>query len=437
MDPSFSIEIFLLKEFKDILNEYINRTDLSKRFKPRLYQYADFVIVKLYAMVCDRSTEWAAEYLNSALSTLIEKKSLLKIKIFRDNKRKRRMVPHQTDVDKFFRLFSSKEVQFVFGNILTHLNLIIKKQEIGGANLVFIADNTKYPYYGLDRTQFELGYHDLPGTDVCRMFQGHMLHGCGISLFTDFHPIQFNVYRGISLRSSVMWLKFCKFNIKYACLDREFYRAAIMKDLKNQHIPTIMPAKKFGRVRTAFKKYLCYSRPISDKYLFSQGGSQYPFQKSALVNLALIGHDDQTAFDIREEMWSGKLSMDEAQKKLAGFFTTMDEWQNVNAWCRWLTRAYKKRWNIETGFSKLNQIHESYRNRYPCVQLAQLYLRAIIYNNWQYFSKVAKRLKMKNSARCLKIYQEKLSPKLGGILYRNSIDRVNNYLKKKKKVIFQ
>jgi len=234
-----------------------------------------------------------------------------------------------------------------------------------------------------------------------------------------------------------MWLKFCKFKIKYACLDREFYRAAIMKDLKNQQIPTIIPAKKYGRVKQAFKKYLCYSRSISEKYLFAQSGSQYPFQKSALVNLALIGHDDQTAFDIREEMWSGKLSMDEAQRKLAGFFTTMDEWQNLNAWCRWLTRAYKKRWNIETGFSKLNQIHESYRNRYMSVQLAQIYLRAIIYNNWQYFTKVSKRLNVKKSIRCLKNYQEKLSPKLGAILYRNSIDRVNHYLKKKKKVIFQ
>jgi len=61
--------------------------------------------------------------------------------------------------------------------------------------------------------------------------------------------------------------------------------------------------------------------------------------------------------------------------------------KNHARWSRWLTNAYKKRWYKETGFRMLNSIHESFRNRFPFVQLGQLYLRGYVFNCWQYFRK--------------------------------------------------
>ena len=70
-----------------------------------------------------------------------------------------------------------------------------------------------------------------------------------------------------------------------------------------------------------------------------------------------------------------------------GFFTTIPEWSNDKSFCRFLTRTYKKRWNIETGFKMLNSIHESFRNRSAVKQLIQIYLRGIVYNSWQFWRK--------------------------------------------------
>jgi hypothetical protein len=98
--------------------------------------------------------------------------------------------------------------------------------------------------------------------------------------------------------------------------------------------------------------------------------------------------------------------------ELAGFFTTLHPRHNLARWSRWLSHTYKKRWFIETGFRMLNSIHESFRNHTPMAQLAQLYLRAYIFNSWQFFRKQ----QLKNRTKCwltsLPMYQLKLKDRI-------------------------
>lgn len=195
--------IFLLKDFKTLVEKAVGFTGVRKRFVPKLYSYADYVLVKLYALSKDMSIEWASERLNTFLIKRIRKRNRLKLHLFSDGKRKRRLIPHQTDVDKFFRLLMPKEVHIIFGYILTALNLRIKKADLGGSKMRFLADNTKYPYYGKRNTTFEIGTLGLPGTRRCRMFQGHALNGCGMTLFTDFFSIEKGKYRAAPLGPSV------------------------------------------------------------------------------------------------------------------------------------------------------------------------------------------------------------------------------------------
>lgn len=74
-----------------------------------------------------------------------------------------------------------------------------------------------------------------------------------------------------------------------------------------------------------------------------------------------MGHNDQSAHQIRQKYRQGVLGFDQALKKLSAFFTTMSSWKNQKRWARYLTRLYKKRWNEETGFRMLNSIHWRYR----------------------------------------------------------------------------
>jgi hypothetical protein len=267
--PPFPIDLFFDEEFKLCIDQAVRSTKLPQRFQPRIYSYADFIFPKLYAEAHNQSLEIVTEELNTKFSDWLISHYNKKLKTFADGKRHRRAIPHQTEIDKFTRRLTEKEAQQIFGQVLMEINVRIRKKVMGGAKVRFFADNTQYPYYGNDRTPYEIKANKLKGTKYCRMIQGHQIQGCGMSLFTDFFLLQHRKYRSANLQSSVAWIKFNGFKIAYACLDREFYRVSVFRDLKREKIPTIIPAKKYGRVRNEFKKYLLKQRSISAPYLFS------------------------------------------------------------------------------------------------------------------------------------------------------------------------
>jgi hypothetical protein len=365
--PPFPRDIFLLGEFKGFVNNLVHRLGIANRFRPRLYTYADFILVKFYAMVTKSSTTAASESLNHYFTQYYQKKVRKRIKTFSDSLRKRRLVPHQTDVDKFFRLLTEKEVLDLFGNVLSELNLIIRKKVIGGSKMRYLVDNTEYAYYGVLNHPFEVGTNRHQGTYKCRLFQGMALQGCGLTLFSEFRLLRYQQYRARHIGVATEWLRFQGFNISYALMDREFYRAALIKELKSRGFHSIIPAKKFQRVKRAFVDYLLGRREITDIYHFSQQPGAQPWPSSVNLQLALTAHNNKSAPQIRQRFRNRQLTLDEAVYKLAGFFTTLPPWRNRNRWCRFLSRSYKKRWMEETGFRMLNQIHKNYRNRYHTV----------------------------------------------------------------------
>ncbi|MHA1775905.1 MAG: hypothetical protein DRO88_11845 [Promethearchaeia archaeon] len=98
-------------------------------------------------LICKQSFDYPSDYLNKLLSEHYQRKFNLKLKKFSDGVRKRRLVPHQTDVDKFFRRLSEKDIHFIFGNILNRLNQEIRRWTIRGSKMRLLVDNTKYPSY--------------------------------------------------------------------------------------------------------------------------------------------------------------------------------------------------------------------------------------------------------------------------------------------------
>lgn len=81
-------------------------------------------------MITKQSTTYAAEFLNRMFTRHYIKSKQLYVKNYNDRKRKHRLVPHQTDVDKFFRLLSGSDVHFIFGNLLSYINQKIRRKKI-------------------------------------------------------------------------------------------------------------------------------------------------------------------------------------------------------------------------------------------------------------------------------------------------------------------
>ena len=84
---------------------------------------------------------------------------------------------------------------------------------------------------------------------------------------------------------------------------------------------------------------------------------------------------------------------------------------------------------------KWNAIHESFRNHYPNVQLAQLYMRAIIYNNWQYFKREAEKSGIRASRRSLAVFLEILEWRIYNLI-EQSVSYNLKYLQKKRRRLY-
>lgn len=380
---SFPIDIFFFDEFKFLVNSLFKKTSYGK--KRRFYQYEPFhfVAVKLFSLSLNISVHQAAEILNWRFSEYHEKEQLNSIKIFKDGKRKRRKIPHQTDIDQIFRNLTEKDVKTLWGGILDHFARVIIKKQLQNRTWLSMVDNTKFPYYGKKHPKKHIGSHKLPGTNVAWMFQGISLHSKDIHVFTGFHSLTKGIYRALKVPDSVAWQRFIDPNIHRIAFDREFYRAKLVGDLKKMGVKCIFPTKKFAWVKYKMTQFLHGKKGLVIGNIFSQSNKQYPKQVAAFVHLVIIGKNNEMPWDIRAQFQAGLLTEEEALKKLSGFFTTYRPWKNHKAWIRYLIREYKRRWNIETGFSMLNFIHFSSRARLFTAKLVDLYARAILYDWWQ------------------------------------------------------
>ncbi|MCF2140204.1 MAG: hypothetical protein K9W44_09150 [Candidatus Lokiarchaeota archaeon] len=75
--PPFPINLFLREEFKSYVNKLVGRSEIAQKFRPRLYTYCDFILVKLYALASKKSIEYASNYLNKNFLSTTERNLIL------------------------------------------------------------------------------------------------------------------------------------------------------------------------------------------------------------------------------------------------------------------------------------------------------------------------------------------------------------------------
>jgi hypothetical protein len=158
-----------IQHFEDIklaINQYFVTHKNELPFIPKRYSPAHYVMVKYYSFIYDMSPTDAAEELNYLCTrhfALHHKRTPL---VYKDKKRKHRFYPHQTDVDKFYRGLTEKTAINVFKSVLDRITQWILNQFITTRSWNFIADNTKYPYYGKKNEFKHIKNTKLPGTKV-------------------------------------------------------------------------------------------------------------------------------------------------------------------------------------------------------------------------------------------------------------------------------
>jgi hypothetical protein len=416
-------DLDLLWQFKDYLDELCARTDVAATFQPRQYKFSDYVLVRFYAEMAHLSTGYASKTLNADFSARLAAEGKFTPYTYKDGKRHRRVVPHQTDVDKFFRRLSERDVKTIFGGVLDAWVQAITAKVGKNRSWKFIADNTKFPYYGKRDPSKHIKSPRLPGTKHAWMFQGCSVASGDLHLFVDFHSITKGVYRCGEIPGTIQWLQWAGIHPSVVLVDREFYRAAFVRDLAAMHLPILMPTKKYPWVRQRMEQYLYGNAGIVSGNVFTQSNRQYPFQASVFVRLVLIGHDDLGCWEVREQYEQQALSFNKALSRLAGFYTTLPPWKNGKAWSRYLTRTYKQRWNVETGFRELNAIHPYFRCRTYVQKWADLYMRGWTYDLWQAWALQQKKRGVSVGNRTRQIFQIEASAVLRAVLFESSSKR--------------
>jgi hypothetical protein len=376
LTPLFSNE-YMLAFFKKFCDAIQSRMWSFKRGKNARYEAEDFLRVFFYSEITGRSIRSASERLNRYF--LGKKKG--KRKIF-PNGRKKREVPHQTDVNKFLRRIGLQRARNLLRECLfwqlkeaLAMNLISRKVNV-------LIDFTEHAYYGKREDKMIKGTNRQNGTKKMRHYLGFSILSREIQLFAGLEQIakgQSKIPVIIRFLDSLLELGF---ELKFVIMDREFYRAELLDEIKGMRGEVLIPAKSYKKISRMIEDYLQGAGRRVRKYTFSSAAeAEYRFFQN--VYLVINAKKGSTLLGVKRDFQKGTLALDDASKRIYAIMTTQKPRGGTSSWASRTSRFYRKRWNIETGFSDLNRMGRRWKSKHDNTRYLDLLVRMLLYNSWK------------------------------------------------------
>ena len=376
LKPLFSNEN-MLAFFKKFCDAIQSRMWRFKKGKNARYNASDFLRVFFYSEITGRSIRSASERLNRFY--LRKKKG--KRKIYADG-RKKREIPHQTDINKYLRKIGLRKARNILRECLSwqlkeilEMNLISRKVNI-------LIDFTEHAYYGKRDDKMIKGTNRQKGTKKMRHYLGFSILSRGIQLFAGLEHVakgQSKIPIIIKFLDSMLDLGF---ELNYVLMDREFYRAELLDEIKGMKGNVLIPTKSYKKIKQMIIEYLQGTGNRVRKYMFSSapGAKCRFFQNVYVVLNAKKGH---SLLEVKRDFRKGNLTLNNAAKLIYAIMTTQKPRGESSSWASRTSRFYKKRWNIETGFSDLNRMGRRWKSKYDNTRYLDLFVRMLLYNSWK------------------------------------------------------
>jgi hypothetical protein len=376
LKPLFSNE-YMLAFFKKFCDAIQSRMWRLRKAKNARYEAEDFLRVFFYSEITGRSIRSASERLNKYFS--LHKKG--KRKIYADG-RKKREIPHQTDVNKFLRKVELQTARNILRECLYYqlkealtLGLISQKVNI-------LIDFTEHAYYGKRDDKMIKGTIRQKGTKKMRHYLGFSILSRGIHLFVGLEHVakgQSKIPIIIKFLDSMLDLGF---ELNYVLMDREFYRAELLDEIKGMKGNVLIPTKSYKKIKRMIIEYLQGTGNRVRKYTFSSApGAKCRFFQNVYVILnAKKGH---SLLEVKRDFRKGNLTLNNASKLIYAIMTTQKPRGESSSWASRTSRFYKKRWNIETGFSDLNRMGRRWKSKYDNTRYLDMLVRMLLYNSWK------------------------------------------------------
>jgi hypothetical protein len=367
----------MLAFFKKFCDAVTSR--IWKFKKPRNYKYCDidFLRVFFFSEIIGRSIHDTSEMLNEHL--LDGRRG--RRKIFTDG-RKWRMIPHQTEVNKYLRRIGIQRARNILRECLDEQLKEALNEGLISKEVNVLIDFTEHPYYGKRDDKMIKGTNRQKGTKKMRHYLGFSLLSRGTHLYAGLEQVATGQSKIPIIIQFLDCLLDLGFGLKYVLMDREFYRAELLDEIKGMGGNTLIPAKQYKKIKQFIYEYLEGKGNRVRKYTFSSATEAKCrfFQHVYLIIKAKRGFSLQ---GVKRDFQKGTISLKDAQSRIFSIMTTEKPKGKMSSWASRTSLFYKRRWLIETGFSDLNRINRRWKSNRDNVRYLDMLVRMLLYNSWK------------------------------------------------------
>ena len=368
---------YMLSFFKKFCNAITSRMWNFKRAKNARYEDIDFLKVFFFSEIIGRSIHDTSELLNEYFFS----KKRGRRKFFTDG-RKKRMIPHQTEVNKYLRRIGLDRARNILRECLDEqlkeaLDLKIIAQKVN-----VLIDFTEHPYYGKREDKMIKGTNRQKGTKKMRHYLGFSLLSHKTHLYAGLEQVATGQSKIPIIIKFLDHLLELGLELNYVLMDREFYRAELLDEIKGMRGNVLIPAKSYKKVKQFIKEFLEGEGSRVRKYTFSSATEAKCrfFQNVYLIIKAKRGF---TLKGVKSAYQKGTLPLKDAQQMLFTIMTTEKPKGKTSSWASRASLFYKRRWLIETGFSDLNRINRRWKSNHDNVRYLDMLVRMLLYNSWK------------------------------------------------------
>jgi len=368
---------YMLAFFKKFCDAITSRIWKFKKPKNWRYDDIDFLKVFFFSEIIGRSIHNTSEMLNEHL--LRSKRG--RRKRFTDGRR-RRMIPHQTEVNKYLRRIGLQRARNILRECLDTqltealaLNLISKKVNV-------LIDFTEHPYYGKRDDKMIKGTNRQKGTKKMRHYLGFSILSRNTHLYAGLEQVATGHSKIPIIIKFLDHLLNLGFELKYVLMDREFYRVELLDDIKRKGGNVLIPAKSYKKIKQIIADYLSDNGGRVRKYAFSTA-TEAKRRFSQNVYLIIRAKRGFSLQGVKRDFQDEKISLKDAQRRVFTIMTTEKPKGKTSSWASRVSLFYRRRWLIETGFSDLNRINRRWKSNHDNVRYLDMLARMLLYNSWK------------------------------------------------------
>jgi hypothetical protein len=300
------------------------------------------------------------------------------------NGKKRQALPDQPAMSRFLQRISESGVSEEFGNLLLWAQfLYLLKDGRIHDDLTLIADYHDEACQKDKTDSYCFGTKE--GKTVHRTLAFSVISG-SIHLIIATFKIKKTQHKLPLFEEIMTKIQKIGLNIKYALLDRGFYRKEILAAMKNWQITTILPGRTCTDTKQKIKLWIQDQSGRTGKLTLKLKYVKKRGWQRLMMDYVLVGKRGHALSEVKHDLRQGKITEADATKRVFPLLVIRGNSKGIKMVRGnedYIRSLYRERWEIEIAFRQTHLIGRGnwYQNRDK--RLFNFTIKCFIYNLWQ------------------------------------------------------